>query len=58
MARPGDPPLKRILGIVIAIGMLSLPALRYDGDVNAWEMEAESLVHRGQLSVRASVADR
>ena len=57
--RPGDrdPWQWGLLGLVMAISFLSLPALRYDGDVNAWEMEAESLVHRGQLAVRASVAE-
>lgn len=49
--------LGALLCCVFAISLLSAPALRYDGDANAWEMEAESLVHRGQLAVRTSVAE-
>lgn len=52
-----DPWLWGLLGIATAISFLSMPALRYDGDVNAWEMEAESLVQRGELAVRPSVAE-
>jgi len=52
-----DPWLAGLLVGVLFASTLSLPALRYDGDVNAWEMEAESLVHRGQLAVRAGVAE-
>lgn len=52
-----DPWLWGLLGLVFATSFISMPALRYDGDVNAWEMEAESLVHRGELAVRPSVAE-
>ena len=52
-----DPWLLGLLAAVLLVSTLSLPAVRYDGDVNAWEMEAESLVHRGQLAVRAAVAE-
>ncbi|MCP5044859.1 MAG: hypothetical protein GY944_27845 [bacterium] len=52
-----DPWLWGLLATVLVTSGLSLPALRYDGDANAWEMEAESLVHRGRLAVRASVAE-
>ncbi len=52
-----DPCLWALLCVVFATSLLSMPALRYDGDVNAWEMEAESLVHRGRLAVRSSVAE-
>jgi len=48
-----DPWLWGLLGSVLAVGILSMPALRYDGDVNAWEMEAESLVYQGRIAVRA-----
>ena len=56
-ARERDPWLFALLALVAAIGFLSMPAVRYDGDVNAWEMEAESLVYQGRLVVRASVAE-
>ncbi len=46
-----------LLVVVFATSLLSLPAVRYDGDVFAWEMEAEGLVHRGRLDVRPSVAE-
>ena len=55
--RERDPWLFGLLGLVFAIGFLSMPAFRYDGDVNAWEMEAESLVYQGRLVVRPSVAE-
>jgi hypothetical protein len=46
-----------LLVVAFATSLLSLPAVRYDGDVFAWEMEAEGLVHRGRLDVRPSVAE-
>ncbi len=49
--------LAALLVIVFATSLLSLPAVRYDGDVFAWEMEAEGWVHRGRLDVRPSVAE-
>jgi len=53
----GMSPLAVLLGVVFVVSLLSLPAVRYDGDVFAWEMEAEGLVHRGRLDVRPSVAE-
>jgi hypothetical protein len=55
--RPYDPWLWGLLGLVFSVGLLSMPAVRYDGDVNAWEMEAESLIYEGRLAVRPSVAE-
>ena len=52
-----DAILAVLLGVVFVVSLLSMPAVRYDGDVIAWEMEAESLVYRGTLEVRASVAE-
>lgn len=49
--------LLALLGSVFLISLLSMPAVRYDGDAITWEMEAESLVYRGTLAVRTSVAE-
>ena len=52
-----DPWIRGLVAVVFFTSLLSAPAVRYDGDVIAWEMEAESLVHRGELAVRPSVAE-
>jgi hypothetical protein len=52
-----DRALPALLVGVLAIGVLTMPALRYDGDASAWEMEAESLVERGSLSVSPAIAE-
>ncbi len=46
-----------LLCVVLVVNLLSLPALRYDGDAIAWEMEAESLVYRGRLAVDPAIAE-
>ena len=40
---------------VLIVNFLAMPALRYDGDAIAWEMEAESLAYRGNLAVRPGI---
>lgn len=52
-----EPGLAILLLATFVISLLSLPAFRYDGDVFAWEMEAEGLVHRGRLDVRPSIPE-
>ncbi len=52
-----DVALWGLLTLVLVINLLAMPALRYDGDANAWEMEAESLVQRGRLEVTPSIAE-
>jgi hypothetical protein len=46
-----------LLCLVAIVGVLSMPALRYDGDAIAWEMEAESLVQDGRWRIRPAVAE-
>jgi hypothetical protein len=52
-----EPWLLGLVGLVLVINFISMPALRYDGDAIASEMAAESLVYRGHLSVPTAIAE-
>jgi hypothetical protein len=58
LTRAGPGPDRALWGLlcgVLIVNFLAMPALRYDGDAIAWEMEAESLAYRGNLAVRPSI---
>ncbi|MBW2274757.1 MAG: hypothetical protein JRG96_15930 [Deltaproteobacteria bacterium] len=59
-ARRGDrdPTLWLLLGLVLAVNVVSMPAYRYDGDPIAWEVEADYLTRWGRLGAPAAVAER
>jgi hypothetical protein len=50
-----DPALWLLLGLVLAVNLASMPAYRYDGDVVAWEVEAEYLTRWGSIGVPSSI---
>jgi hypothetical protein len=45
-----------LIGFVVLVGILTLPATPYGGDPAAWQAEAASILTRGELSVPISIA--
>src|SRR5690349_4159694 len=56
VARPQRLGIRVLLFTVSVVGILTLPAIPYGGDPNAWQEEARSLLTRGELSVPESIA--